>query len=170
MTTPNSLFRNGSSRVRTVPRHAQAARFSLTGGAMQSNPVRAIVTHPATPASREHDTLLALADGSTQSWSRLRLRAQLDDDALSDAIEALVARNAVAIVRSRAPSSVSLRITDEGRRELASRALPWSALDGLAHGLELLARQRRDVTKSSVGNPTRMPGESAGRRAGGASS
>lgn len=130
---------------------------------MQSKPVR---THLATASSCfDHEVLLALSDGATVSWSRLALRAQLDDDALSDAVEALVTRQSVAIVRSAQPSMVSLRITETGRRELAMRVLPRAALDGLARGIEMLARERRDGTDRRVGNPTRVTGESALRRA-----
>jgi hypothetical protein len=130
---------------------------------MQSHTVREPLDSntSAMPSTNvELDVLAALVLEGTSTWQRLALRARLDDDALSDAIEVLVARGAITIVRSAQPSLVAFRITDAGLRELAPHLLE-TPLDGLEQGLARLAAQRRNGANEGVGNPARVTRESA---------
>ncbi len=66
--------------------------------------------------------LLALASGHPRRWDRLVASLGRTEDAVSQAVDVLLARGSVRFVRTKAPSLVSVTLTSLGRSELA-RAL-----------------------------------------------
>lgn len=66
--------------------------------------------------------LLALAAGRPVRWDHLVSAVGRTEDAISQAIDTLLARGAVRFVRERSPALVSVELTSLGRSELA-RAL-----------------------------------------------
>jgi hypothetical protein len=55
-------------------------------------------------------------------WDAAKRATALDDDALSDAVDALLARGALRLVRAAEPEPVALELTDMGAMSFASTA------------------------------------------------
>jgi len=79
------------------------------------------------PLDAQSIVLLSLAAGAPVRWDRLVARCDLSEDAVSHAIDALLERASIAIVREPVPALASFRLTPRGRGELAR------ALSTLAH-------------------------------------
>lgn len=87
------------------------------------------------PLDAQSTVLLALAAGTPVRWDLLVARCELADDAVSHAIDALLERTAITIVRDPVPALASFRLTARGRGELA-RALATLAHPRLSRAVD----------------------------------
>lgn len=69
--------------------------------------------------------LRALSIRQTLPWHAAARATALDDDALCDAVEGLLARGAVRVVRAAEPAPVALAITDHGSAVFVHAARAW---------------------------------------------
>lgn len=72
--------------------------------------------------------LSVLASRGALAWEAAARWTALDDDALADTVDALLARGAIALVRAREPQPVALAITTEGAASFTALACrEWRA-------------------------------------------
>ena len=79
-------------------------------------------------SSGEIAVLSVLVARGALEWSAAARSSALDDDALADAVDALLLRGAIALVRAREPQPVALEITTVGAATFAQLVeLTWRA-------------------------------------------